>query len=164
MIHSIKKFSIIFWTLFLVMFSMYSFISGTLEKQDYIQVSGKVTNQVAVAEHYMYNDAIKTKHVNRPEISYSTGEGQLSFVADKRKMATGKTVQILYLKNNPRETRIYNIGFWLNYNVLIPAFLIACFVFCVILISFSRYDEKAAILPGDIDPFVYREPEKLTVD
>lgn len=164
MIHSIKKFSIIFWTLFIVIFSIYSFISGTLEKQDYIQVTGKVTNQVPVEEHYMYNGSIRTRQVMRPEITYPTGDGQLSVVDNKRKKATGKTVQIIYLKTNPREIRIYNFLFWLNYNVLVPAFLIACFVFCVILITITRFDQKAEVLPGDIDPFVYRDPEKLSVD
>jgi hypothetical protein len=164
MIHSRKKFTILFWTLFVIMYSIYSFVTGTIKKDDYIQVTGKVTNQVATAEHYMYNGYPKSKEVIRPEITYPTADGNMTRVFNKSKLSTGKSVQILYSKTNPADARIYNFLFWINYSVLIPAFLIACFIFSVALVTINKYEKKAEILPGELDPFVYREPEKLTVD
>ena len=161
MIHSQKNFAIIFWTLFVIMFSIYSFITGSIEKQDYIQVTGKVTNQVSVAEHYMSNGYPKSKEVLRPEITYPVANGQMTRLFNDNKFSTGKSVEILYSKTNPSNARIYSFLFWIKYSVLIPAFLIACFIYCIAFITINKYGKKAEVLPGELDPFVYNQPEKL---
>lgn len=158
-----KKFILIYWTLFVLMYAIYSFISGTVEKSDLIEVKGKVTSQVSIPEIYLYNDELRSKNELRPEITYPVAGGEMKFVSESSKMKTGRSVSLLYSKTNPHNVRIYNILFWIRYNVLMPAFLIACFVFCVAFITMNRYEEKADVLPGELDPFVYREPENLRV-
>ena len=161
MMHSRKKFALVFWTLFVIMFSIYSFVTGSIRKADYIQVTGKVTSQAVTAEHYLVDGFPKAREVKRPEITYPVANGNVTRVFNDRKLSTGKTVQILYNKNNPTDALIYGVLFWLNTSVLIPAFLIACFIYCIAFITINRYEKKAEILPGELDPFVYSEPEKL---
>jgi hypothetical protein len=161
MIKSRKKFTVIFWSLFVVMYAVYSFISGSVEKKDLIEVKGKVTSQVSIPEIYLYNDELRSKSVLNPEITYPVAGGELKFVAENSKLSTGKSVSLLYSKTNPHDVRIYNFLFWLRYSVLMPAFLIACFVYSVAFITINKYEEKADVLPGELDPFIYSEPENL---
>jgi hypothetical protein len=154
---------VIYWALFVLMYAIYSFIAGSIEKSNLIEVKGRVTRQVSVPEVYLYNDELKSKDVLHPEITYPVAGGELKFIADRSKMKNGRTMSLLYSKTNPQDVRIYNILFWLRYSVLMPAFLIACFVYCVAFITMNRYEEKADILPGELDPFIYNEPENLKV-
>jgi hypothetical protein len=161
MIKSKKKFSIFFWALFLVMVAVYSMIAGTIEKANYIQVKGKVISKVSVPEYYMYEGIIKTKTVSRPEISYPVENGSLSFIPDKTKMDLGKTPTLLYSKTDPKNVRIYNLSFWVHFDFVFPAFLIACFLYTIGMITMTRYEAQAEVLPGELDPFVYNDPEQL---
>jgi hypothetical protein len=150
-----KRFTFYYWSLVFIGLALSSFIVGKMHLSQCERVTGKVVDQVNVPNYRIVDNQIRSINDYRPRIEYRVNSNTTSsFIDRSSKLPTGAAAQILYLKADPTQAVRYTPLFWINYSLLVPAFVIACFLFCVILITITNYGKQRVIVPGELDNFV----------
>jgi hypothetical protein len=84
-------------------------------------------------------------------VAYPVGDTSYLFVAHNARLANGETPEILYTKLNPSEARLYTVWTWIDFGVLVPAFLISILVFQIVwVLSHHFQKEEVEILPSNL--------------
>ncbi|MDB5196178.1 MAG: hypothetical protein JWP88_548 [Flaviaesturariibacter sp.] len=152
-----RRFTRFYWIAVFAGLTCYSVIAGTQRKGQYKEVEGKVIEQVNMPFYRVVEGNIKSIDNYRPQIAYTDGKAAYTYIDKDRELKNGTVVQVLYEKADPSNALTYTALFWLDYNVLVPAFVIASFVFCVVLISITNYGKQRVIVPGELDDFFVSE-------
>lgn len=149
-----RRFTISYWVAVFTGLILYSLVSGMQYKWHRIEAAGKVVAQVNMPEYVVEKGDVRSIDHYRPQIAYTVGNTEYRYIDKERELATGTPITVLYQKGKPAAAESYSYLIWFNYNVLMPAFVIASFVFCVVLISITNYGKQREILPGELDVFV----------
>ena len=142
-------FTLVFWSLFLLIVAVVLYQKGNAQKQQCTIVKGIVIDQISVTKTSLHRGGtIYGENAMRPQIVYPVGDSQYMYVDHNTSLHTGATPQIIYYTNNPRNARVYNLGFWIDFGIVVPAFLIAALFYRVVLIARSK-DNSTEVLPSN---------------
>jgi hypothetical protein len=150
-------FIICFWVLFFAGIGFYFYKSGNDYRAKCNEVPGTVISRVNMPEYYMNKGVATGKDRMYPLVQYTAGDKVMTYTEKRAKLKVGDNVTVLYEKENPAKARLLNGAFWFSLGIFIPAFSIASFVFCMVLITITNFGKKAEVLPGELDPFIYGE-------
>lgn len=113
----------------------------TLSKS--VKAKGQVIDQIAV----------NTRHSirYRPQIQYVYNDSAYLFVDHSVSLDIGDTPTLLYEKANFKNVNVYTFWFWVDFSVIIPAFLICLLVFWVVCILTTKDKINYEVLPSHVD-------------
>jgi hypothetical protein len=113
-------FGIVFWSAFVVVMLLNAYFKTTALLEESVRVKGKVVDQIWVMKKSTF---ARDREVKRPQVSYPVGDTSYLFVAHNTRLANGESPEVLYLKMAPASARVYTIWTWIDFGVLVPAFL-----------------------------------------
>ena len=137
--------ALVYWIIFAFGCILFCYLDGKQRLDDLKLTQGLVIDQIPVRTRSRKSSF----DVQRPQIRFFAAGTEYIFTDKNTPLAIGTTASIAYPPANPRDAYVYNFKHWIAVGFLVPAFIIACFVFSVIWISGAEYSPERTILPSN---------------
>ncbi|RYY86561.1 MAG: hypothetical protein EOO15_14195 [Chitinophagaceae bacterium] len=135
--------SVEYWLLLIALAGGFLYHNGVKYREACVAVEGLVTDQVGSTAYRLNMTDIKP----RPQFRYTVEGETYEAVPPNAEYPTGARATLLALRSEPREIRVYNIGYWVHFGFdTFPIFLFGGLLYAGLLVHAWRLKRKLLVL------------------